>query len=186
MFLLETAFDATSLASEPEDENNDPDMEGVEDEEDAHSTEEDQQGKNNNLFRKIKFYHTLSELTSLPESEWVWQPSDIDVEAGVMTVEYDVVTDKYKHGDVTKDGFESGCWNSINMARKVETEGKMVYVARMGGNNGPGEVEWRFQMPDDVFIDRVVLDIDSSCFHSGDIRQEQIHFDFLSPTFYFP
>ena len=48
LFLLETAFDATSLDSEPEDENNDPDVEGVED---AHSMEEDQQGKNNNLFR---------------------------------------------------------------------------------------------------------------------------------------
>ena len=53
LFLLETAFDATSLASEPEDENNDPDMEGVEDEEDAHSMEEDQQGKNKlNLIKK--------------------------------------------------------------------------------------------------------------------------------------
>ena len=102
-----------------------------------------------------------------------------------MTVEYDVVTDKYRHGDITKDGFESGCRSSINMARKVETEGNMVYVARMEENNGPGEVEWRFQMPDDVILERVVLNVDSSCFHSGDIRQETVHFDFLSLPFLF-
>ena len=110
------------------------------------------------------------ELGVAPASEWMWQPSVSDLEDGIMTVEYDVVNDKYRHGDVTKDGFLSGSWSSVNMARKVETDWNMVYIARVEGNNDPGEVEWKFQMPDIFTIDRVVLNVDSCCYHTGKIR----------------
>ena len=55
-------------------------------------------------------------------TEWSWKPSNSEVEAGVMTVSYDVVSDMYTHGDEVKEGFASGVWSSDNMNRKVKVK----------------------------------------------------------------
>ena len=118
---------------------------------------------------------------------WVWRPSEQDTEAGVMIVEYNVVTDQYCHGDQVREGFRSGTWTCNNLARKIETDWNMVtltcsslicfnhlstqvYIARSEGCSDSGEVEWSFQTQDNVTIDRVVVLVDSDTFQSGSVR----------------
>ena len=46
----------------------------------------------------------------------------------------------------------------------------MVYIARNEGNCSKGEVEWKFVMREGFSIDRVILDVDSTCFKNGTVR----------------
>jgi len=103
-------------------------------------------------------------------TEWSWKPSNSEVDSGVMTVSYDVVSDIYTHGDEVKEGFAAGLWSSDNVNRKVESDWNMVYIARNEGNCGQGEVEWKFVMREGYTIDRVILDVDSTCFKTGTVR----------------
>merc|ERR1712117_174467 len=102
--------------------------------------------------------------------EWVWTPSDSDLATGVMTVQYDVVQDKYYQGDTVRDTFAAGTFSCDNIARKVESDWNMVYLARLEGNNGAGTMEWKFQMRDNFVVDRIVVSVDTTCFHDGVIR----------------
>ena len=104
---------------------------------------------------------------SVSGAEWVWTPSDTDLAAGVMTVQYDVVQDKYYHGDTVIDTFAAGTWKCSNISRKVESDWNMVYLARVEANNNPGTLEWKFQMRDNYVIVRIVVTVESTCFHGG-------------------
>ena len=61
-----------------------------------------------------------------PAVEWSWKPCDADVEEGLMTVSYDVVSDKYTHANNVKEGFTSGVWSSENVNRKVNETQRLI------------------------------------------------------------
>ena len=107
------------------------------------------------------------------EDGWVWSPSQAAVEAGVMEVSYDVVTDTYSEsGGERREGWSSGLWRSVNIGRKVETDWNMVYLARLEGSDTEqqGEAEWRFSVGEGAAISRVVLSVDSTCYHGASVR----------------
>ena len=102
-------------------------------------------------------------------AEFVFIPSMEEVEEGVMEVEYDCAEDKYFRTGrkVFKEGFLSGVFSSKNVARKVEADWNMVYVARVEGNCNKGEVTWKFKMMEGVVVKKVKLLVGSSCYESG-------------------
>ena len=113
------------------------------------------------------------EMGGAAPTQWAWQPSAAQLEAGHMTVEYDVVGDRYlASGGPERSGFVSGTWSSAGLARKVEADWNMVYIARLEGAaaGDRGEAEWRFQLPQAVTADRVVVTVDSKTFESGSVR----------------
>merc|ERR1719427_2214574 len=103
------------------------------------------------------------------EQEHVFTPTEKEVMDGVMEVEYDCAEDKYfRIGRVVaKEGFLSGVFGSENVARKVEADWNMVYVARREGNCDKGVVSWKFKMPEGVMVKKVKLVVGSTCYESG-------------------
>eukprot|EP00092_Neocalanus_flemingeri_P102935 GFUD01131671.1.p1 GENE.GFUD01131671.1~~GFUD01131671.1.p1 ORF type:complete len:772 (+),score=293.82 GFUD01131671.1:35-2350(+) len=103
------------------------------------------------------------------KSEYVFIPSEEEVEEGVMEVEYDCAEDKYFRTGrkVVKEGFMSAMFSSKNVARKVESDWNMVYVARMEGNCDKGEVTWKFRMAEGTEVGKVQLMVGSSCYSTG-------------------
>lgn len=106
------------------------------------------------------------------DTQWVWEPSEADMEAGVMTLEYSVVEDVYRTGVMVREGFMSGLWSGRNVARKVEHDWNMAYIARVEGTGAKdkGEAEWRLRLPNSVSVDRLELLVDSKTFQSGAVR----------------
>ena len=101
--------------------------------------------------------------------EHVFTPSVEEIEEGVMELEYDCAMDKYfgKGKKVVKEGLLSGVFSCENIARKVESDWNMVYVARVEGNCDTGEVVWKFQMKEGVEVGKVKLLVGSTCYESG-------------------
>ena len=101
--------------------------------------------------------------------EHVFTPSVEEIQEGVMELEYDCAEDKYfgKGKKVVKEGLLSGVFSSENIARKVESDWNMVYVARVEGNCDTGEVVWKFQMKEGVEVGKVELLVGSTCYESG-------------------
>ena len=116
------------------------------------------------------------------DTQWVWEPSEADLEAGVMTLEYNVVEDVYRTRTGAREGFMSGLWSGKNLARKVETDWHMAYIARVEGSEARdrGEAEWRLRLPSTVTIDRLELLVDSKTFQSGAVRSVENIMCFLS------
>lgn len=106
------------------------------------------------------------------DTQWVWEPSEADLEAGMMSLEYSVVEDVYRTGAGAREGFMSGLWSGRNLARKVETDWNMAYIARVEGTEAKdrGEAEWRLRLPPSVTVDRLELLVDSKTFQSGAVR----------------
>jgi len=103
------------------------------------------------------------------DQEYVFTPTKEEVEKKVMEVQYDCSEDKYlRTGRVmVKEGFMSGVFSSKNVARKVEADWNMVYVARVEGNCDKGEVTWKFKMQEGMVVRRVRLVVGSSCYEDG-------------------
>ena len=107
------------------------------------------------------------------EAGCVWSPDQAALEAGVMEVTYDVVRDKYSEGGVERrEGWRSGVWRGQNIGRKVETDWNMVYLARVEGSEREqqGEVEWRFSVGEEATVSRVVVSVESCCYHGASVR----------------
>ena len=106
------------------------------------------------------------------DTQWVWEPSEAELEAGVMSLEYSVVEDVYRTRAGAREGFMSGLWSGRNLARKVETDWNMAYIARVEGTEAKdrGEAEWRLRLPPSVTVDRLELFVDSTTFQSGAVR----------------
>ena len=102
----------------------------------------------------------------------MWEPSEADLEAGMMTLEYSAVRDVYRSRAGDREGFMSGLWSGKNLARKVETDWNMAYIARVEGTEAKdrGEAEWRLRLPQSVTVDRLELLVDSKTFQSGAVR----------------
>jgi len=105
------------------------------------------------------------------DQQYVFTPTKEEIEEGEMEVEYDCAEDKYfrKGKVVAQEGFLSGVFSSCNVARKVEADWNMVYVARVEGNCDKGEVTWKFKMEDGVTIKNVRLLVGSTCYESGKV-----------------
>ena len=89
-----------------------------------------------------------------------------------MTLEYSAVRDVYRTRAGDREGFMSGLWSGRNLARKVETDWNMAYIARVEGTEAKdrGESEWRLKLPQSVTVDRLELLVDSKTFQSGAVR----------------
>jgi len=109
------------------------------------------------------------ELGQRESAEYVFLPSEDEIEKGVMEVEFDCAEDKYfgTGRKLVKEGFLSGVSSSNNVARKVESDWNKVYVARMEGNCDKGEVTWKFRMREGIEVGKVKLMVGSSCYESG-------------------
>ena len=67
---------------------------------------------------------------------------------------------------------QGGLHVGSNLARKVETDWNMAYIARVEGTEAKdrGEAEWRLRLPQSVTVDRLELLVDSKTFQSGAVR----------------
>ena len=55
------------------------------------------------------------------DTHWVWEPTEADLENGMMTLEYSAMRDVYRTRAGDREGFMSGLWSGRILARKVET-----------------------------------------------------------------
>ena len=124
------------------------------------------------MFGSLAWRLARGELGQARDTHWVWEPSEADLEAGMMTLEYSAVRDVYRTRAGDREGFMSGLWSGKNLARKVETDWNMAYIARVEGTEAKdrGEAEWRLRLPQSVTVDRLELLVDSKTFQSGAVR----------------
>ncbi|CAB3370614.1 Hypothetical predicted protein [Cloeon dipterum] len=105
-------------------------------------------------------------------SNWVWKPNAQELEAGRMQIKFSAAQNLYVKGTEEKmSGWASGVMSASNIARKVERDWKMVYLARTeGAVSDDGSIVWRIEVPKSHKIGGVELTLPAATFDSGKIR----------------
>ncbi|XP_031796235.1 peptide-N(4)-(N-acetyl-beta-glucosaminyl)asparagine amidase [Sarcophilus harrisii] len=105
--------------------------------------------------------------------ETVFRPSGEEKMAKLFHLTYNPVDDCYVRVSSNNDkisGWESGVWKMESVFRKVETDWKMVYLARKEGSSS-GYISWKFECGSvGLKIDTISIRTSSQTFASGKIE----------------
>merc|ERR1719341_633934 len=107
-----------------------------------------------------------------PEGGHVFTPHQDDLDEGKFCVEYSMANDEYVFCSraASLKGWETGAFETENLAKKVEHDHNKVYLARTDdGSNAPGSITWKFRAPEGYVTGTVNLIVNSSVFQTGRI-----------------
>nr|XP_005297144.1 peptide-N(4)-(N-acetyl-beta-glucosaminyl)asparagine amidase isoform X5 [Chrysemys picta bellii] len=113
------------------------------------------------------------EIGSEMRKEVIFIPSGKEKTSKLFHLSYNIVEDSYTRVSNNNEkitGWEKGVWKTESLWRKVETDWKMVYLARKEGSSS-AYICWKFECGSvDLKIDNVSIRTNSQTFHSGRIR----------------
>ncbi|XP_025901319.1 peptide-N(4)-(N-acetyl-beta-glucosaminyl)asparagine amidase isoform X2 [Nothoprocta perdicaria] len=105
--------------------------------------------------------------------EVIFTPSEKEKTSKLFHLTYNVVEDSYtriSNNNEKITGWEAGVWKADSIWRKVETDWKMVYLARKEGSSS-ASIRWKFECKSaGLRIDNVSIRTSSQTFQSGRIK----------------
>lgn len=113
------------------------------------------------------------ETGSEERKEVVFIPSEKEKASKLFHLIYNVVEDSYtriSNNNEQISGWGTGVWKAESIWRKVETDWKMVYLARKEGSSS-ASISWKFECKSvGLKIDNISIRTSSQTFHSGRIK----------------
>ncbi|KAF2983821.1 hypothetical protein EK904_005179, partial [Melospiza melodia maxima] len=113
------------------------------------------------------------EIGSEKRKEVVFIPSEKEKTSKLFHLVYNVIEDSYtriSNNNEKISGWEAGVWKAESIWRKVETDWKMVYLARKEGSSS-ASISWKFECKSvGLKIDNISVRTSSQTFHSGRIQ----------------
>ncbi|XP_073189557.1 peptide-N(4)-(N-acetyl-beta-glucosaminyl)asparagine amidase isoform X2 [Lepidochelys kempii] len=113
------------------------------------------------------------EIGSERRKEVIFIPSGKEKTSKLFHLSYNIVEDSYtrlSNNNEKITGWEEGVWKTESLWRKVETDWKMVYLARKEGSSS-SYICWKFECGSvGLKIDNISIRTNSQTFHSGRIR----------------
>lgn len=113
------------------------------------------------------------ETGSEERKEVIFIPSEKEKASKLFHLMYNVVEDSYtriSNNNEQITGWGTGIWKAESIARKVETDWKMVYLARKEGSSS-ASISWKFECKSvGLKIDNISIRTSSQTFHSGRIK----------------
>lgn len=111
--------------------------------------------------------------TDLKSKEVVFIPTGQEKASKLLHLSYNIVEDCYKrisNNNEKINGWEKGVWKVESLWRKVETDWKMVYLARKEGSLS-GYICWKFECGSvGLKIENISVRTSSQTFQSGRVR----------------
>ncbi|KAJ7415446.1 Peptide-N(4)-(N-acetyl-beta-glucosaminyl)asparagine amidase [Willisornis vidua] len=105
--------------------------------------------------------------------EVLFIPSEKEKTSKLFHLVYNIVDDSYtriSNNSEKISGWEAGVWKAESIWRKIETDWKMVYLARKEGSSS-ASVSWKFECKSvGLKIDNISVRTSSQTFQSGRIR----------------
>ncbi|XP_066484049.1 peptide-N(4)-(N-acetyl-beta-glucosaminyl)asparagine amidase [Tiliqua scincoides] len=109
----------------------------------------------------------------LKSKEVIFIPTGQEKASKLLHLRYNIVEDCYKrisNNDEKLNGWEKGVWKVESLRRKVETDWKMVYLARKEGSYS-GYICWKFECGSvGLKIENISVRTSSQTFQSGRVR----------------
>ncbi|KGL74389.1 Peptide-N(4)-(N-acetyl-beta-glucosaminyl)asparagine amidase, partial [Tinamus guttatus] len=113
------------------------------------------------------------EIGSEKRKEIIFIPSEKEKTSKLFHLTYNVVEDSYtriSNNNEKITGWEAGVWKAESIWRKVETDWKMVYLARKEGSSS-ASISWKFECKSvGLKIDNISIRTSSQTFQSGRIK----------------
>ncbi|XP_074840540.1 peptide-N(4)-(N-acetyl-beta-glucosaminyl)asparagine amidase [Carettochelys insculpta] len=113
------------------------------------------------------------EIGSEKRKEVIFTPSEKEKISKLFHLSYNIVEDSYtriSNNNEKISGWEKGVWKMESLWRKVETDWKMVYLARKEGSSS-AYICWKFECGSvGLKIDNISVRTNSQTFHSGIVR----------------
>lgn len=110
--------------------------------------------------------------TSTQEEAFVFTPTEEEKKARLLHVRYNASKDQYCRVSNSSEiipNWDRCVWTKDSVHRKVESDWKMVYIARTEGSSF-GRISWRFDFaPAGFKIHSVSIKANSQTFHSGKV-----------------
>uniref|UniRef100_A0A914X469 Peptide-N(4)-(N-acetyl-beta-glucosaminyl)asparagine amidase n=1 Tax=Plectus sambesii TaxID=2011161 RepID=A0A914X469_9BILA len=108
--------------------------------------------------------------TELSEAQFVLTPDAKELEKKEMELIYRCGTDEYERPTLGKKykSWASLAYAHSNLARKLETDWKMAYIARKENSKGPGSITWKLDLSH-APVSSVTISLDSKTFENGRI-----------------
>ncbi|GAU95970.1 hypothetical protein RvY_07485 [Ramazzottius varieornatus] len=98
---------------------------------------------------------------------YVIVPTEEEIGDKKLILQYDPVTDIQLRGTQRTNGFASAAFELENIERKVETDWRMVYLARTPGSDS-GRISWKIDCSGSgVWMDGFSVKVPGTTFHSG-------------------
>ncbi|KAM6281581.1 peptide-N(4)-(N-acetyl-beta-glucosaminyl)asparagine amidase isoform 2-T3 [Porphyrio hochstetteri] len=105
--------------------------------------------------------------------EVIFIPSEKEKTSKLFHLTYNIIEDSYtriSNNNEKITGWETGVWKAESVWRKVETDWKMVYLARKEGSSS-ASISWKFECESvGLKIDNVSVRTSSQTFQSGRIK----------------
>ncbi|XP_060637885.2 peptide-N(4)-(N-acetyl-beta-glucosaminyl)asparagine amidase [Anolis sagrei] len=105
--------------------------------------------------------------------EVIFTPTVKEKASKLLHLRYNIVKDCYtriSNNNENIDGWEKGVWRMDSLSRKVESDWKMVYLARKEGSL-LGYISWKFECGSvDLKIENISVRTSSQTFQSGRVR----------------
>ncbi|XP_008117467.1 peptide-N(4)-(N-acetyl-beta-glucosaminyl)asparagine amidase [Anolis carolinensis] len=105
--------------------------------------------------------------------EVIFTPTVQEKTSKLLHLTYNIVEDCYtriSNNNEKIDGWEKGVWRMDSLSRKVESDWKMVYLARKEGTLS-GYISWKFECGSvDLKIENISVRTSSQTFQSGRVR----------------
>uniref|UniRef100_A0A8C8S4A3 Peptide-N(4)-(N-acetyl-beta-glucosaminyl)asparagine amidase n=1 Tax=Pelusios castaneus TaxID=367368 RepID=A0A8C8S4A3_9SAUR len=113
------------------------------------------------------------EIGSEKREEVIFIPTGNETASKLFHLSYNIVEDSYtriSNNNEKITGWEKGVWKMESVWRKVETDWKMVYLARKEGSSS-AYICWKFECGSGgLKIDTISVKTNSQTFHSGRIK----------------
>ncbi|KAM9198903.1 peptide-N(4)-(N-acetyl-beta-glucosaminyl)asparagine amidase [Mergus octosetaceus] len=113
------------------------------------------------------------EAGSEKRKEVIFVPSEKEKTSKLFHLIYNIVEDSYiriSNNNEKITGWEAGVWKAESIWRKVETDWKMVYLARKEGSSS-ASISWKFECKSaGLKIENVSIRTSSQTFQSGKIK----------------
>ncbi|KAK4826775.1 hypothetical protein QYF61_011402 [Mycteria americana] len=105
--------------------------------------------------------------------EVIFIPSEKEKTSKLFHLIYNIVEDSYtriSNNNEKISGWETGVWKAESIWRKVETDWKMVYLARKEGSSS-ASISWKFECKSvGLKIDNISIRASSQTFQSGRVK----------------
>ncbi|XP_074918567.1 peptide-N(4)-(N-acetyl-beta-glucosaminyl)asparagine amidase isoform X2 [Chelonoidis abingdonii] len=116
---------------------------------------------------------TIERLNKLMGKEVIFIPTGKEKTSKLFHLSYNIVEDSYTRVSNNNEkitGWDKGVWKTESLWRKVETDWKMVYLARKEGSSS-AYICWKFECGSvGLKIENISIRTNSQTFHSGRIR----------------
>lgn len=107
------------------------------------------------------------------KSAYVFYLTDNEINQKCLHIKYSCTLDKYVRvtdGSAESEGWSTCAFNYCNIFRKVETDWKMVYLARTEGSNS-SSIVWKFNLNSNhLVIQTLKVSLKSETFESGKVK----------------